>query len=256
MIKTYYNANYIFIDLFGGSGFLSHITHYTYPNAHVIYNDYDNYVDRINNIDTTNEIIEKLRIIFNDNNIGSQQKCTEDVKMKVIEVLQSYEDNGRFVDYETLSCNLCFSNRINHDIDAMMRDPMYNRLRKDKYKQCSDYLNGLDIVHEDYKSLYAKFKDNANAVFIIDPPYMAVDIRQYKMESWILKDFLDVLLILFEQKHWIYFTCDYSSLRELLEWLDAHISTHILDNTVMLEKEVVCSYRKRYVDIMIYRTCA
>ena len=37
----------IFVDLFGGSGLLSHATHVAKPNATVVYNDYDNYRQRI-----------------------------------------------------------------------------------------------------------------------------------------------------------------------------------------------------------------
>ena len=40
----------VYVDLFGGSGLLSHITKWEKPDATVIYNDFDNYSQRLNNI--------------------------------------------------------------------------------------------------------------------------------------------------------------------------------------------------------------
>lgn len=51
----------VFIDLFGGSGLLSHITKRERPDATVIYNDHDNYRERLGNIHRTNELLEDLR---------------------------------------------------------------------------------------------------------------------------------------------------------------------------------------------------
>ena len=39
-----FSNNATYVDLFGGSGFLSHTVKQHYPDAKVIYNDYDNYV--------------------------------------------------------------------------------------------------------------------------------------------------------------------------------------------------------------------
>ena len=51
----------VFIDLFGGSGLLSHITKRERPDATVIYNDHDNYRERLENIHRTNELLKDLR---------------------------------------------------------------------------------------------------------------------------------------------------------------------------------------------------
>lgn len=56
-----YPDDSIFVDLFGGSGLLSHITKREKPNARVIYNDYDNYRLRLENIDRTNALLTDLR---------------------------------------------------------------------------------------------------------------------------------------------------------------------------------------------------
>ena len=40
----------VFVDLFGGSGLLSHIAKRSKPDATVVYNDFDNYRFRLKNI--------------------------------------------------------------------------------------------------------------------------------------------------------------------------------------------------------------
>lgn len=54
----------IFVDLFGGSGLLSHIAKRERPDAIVIYNDFDDYRTRLDNIPRTNALISDLRTIM------------------------------------------------------------------------------------------------------------------------------------------------------------------------------------------------
>ncbi len=53
----------IFVDLFGGSGLLSHIAKRERPDAMVVYNDFDDYRTRLDNIPRTNALISDLRSI-------------------------------------------------------------------------------------------------------------------------------------------------------------------------------------------------
>jgi len=46
--------NSTIVDLFGGSGLLSHTSKQLKPTAKVVYNDFDNYTERLNHIDQTN----------------------------------------------------------------------------------------------------------------------------------------------------------------------------------------------------------
>lgn len=43
ILKSFPN-DAVYVDLFGGSGLLSHITKHEKPNATVVYNDFDNYI--------------------------------------------------------------------------------------------------------------------------------------------------------------------------------------------------------------------
>nr|WP_305069652.1 DNA adenine methylase [Flavobacterium covae] len=77
-----YPKDAIYVDLFGGSGLLSHTVKAFYPDAKVIYNDFDNYRERLDNIDKTNALITDLRVILKD--WPKDKRITGDVRDKVI----------------------------------------------------------------------------------------------------------------------------------------------------------------------------
>ena len=51
----------VYIDLFGGSGLLAHVTRCEKPAARVVYNDFDNYRQRVANVGRTNALLAELR---------------------------------------------------------------------------------------------------------------------------------------------------------------------------------------------------
>lgn len=51
----------VFVDLFGGSGLLSHIAKQERPDAQVIYNDFDDFHLRLQNIPRTNALLADIR---------------------------------------------------------------------------------------------------------------------------------------------------------------------------------------------------
>ncbi len=54
-----------FVDLFGGSGLLSHITKFEEPHSKVVYNDFDGYRLRLEHVSQTNELLSELKKILN-----------------------------------------------------------------------------------------------------------------------------------------------------------------------------------------------
>ena len=56
-ILPQFNDKTVFVDLFGGSGLLSHITKHLRPEATVVNNDYDNYRERLAHIRPTNTLL-------------------------------------------------------------------------------------------------------------------------------------------------------------------------------------------------------
>ena len=90
----------VFVDLFGGSGLLSHVTKRERPDARVIYNDFDDYHVRLENIDQTNALLADIRTIVGE--YPKKKMLPENLRKNILEVIQSAEQDG-FVDYITLS---------------------------------------------------------------------------------------------------------------------------------------------------------
>lgn len=99
-ILKHFDDKTIFVDLFGGSGLLSHITKRERPDAVVIYNDHDNYRERLENIDRTNTLLRDLRKIVGI--YPRHQKITGKMREAFLERIRLEETTG-FVDYLTLS---------------------------------------------------------------------------------------------------------------------------------------------------------
>ena len=91
-------------------------------------------------------------------------------------------DNEGFVDYITLSASILFSAKSATSLEEFKKQGLYNRIRLSDYT-ADGYLDGIEIVVCDYKELFAKYKDNPNVVFLVDPPYLNTDVGTYTM-SW------------------------------------------------------------------------
>ena len=58
--------DFYIVDVFGGSRFCAYLARQVFPDEthiHVIYNDYDNYVNRLLKIDQTNRILQQCRVV-------------------------------------------------------------------------------------------------------------------------------------------------------------------------------------------------
>lgn len=244
-----YPDNSVFVDLFGGSGLLSHITKKEKPNATVIYNDYDNYRMRLNNINRTNALLSDLRKLTID--CPRQKLIPEPIRGLILERLRQEETTG-FVDYITISSSLLFSMKYCMNLKDLQKESFYNNIRKQDYPLCTDYLNGLEIVSCDYKELVKKYKNLPNVVFLVDPPYLSTEVGTYRM-NWRLSDYLDVLSILVD-KSFIYFTSNKSSILELCCWMGNHPNIgNPFNNAKKEEFNARMNYNSTYTDVMLYK---
>lgn len=99
----------------------------------------------------------------------------------------------------------------------LTKQTFYNCIRLSDYN-ADGYLDGLEVVSEDYTKVFDKFKDVPGVVFIVDPPYLSTECSVYD-NYWKLKDYLNVLRVL-KGTSYIYFTSNKSSIIELCEWID------------------------------------
>lgn len=245
-----YPDDAVFVDLFGGSGLLSHITKYQKPGATVVYNDFDNYRQRLENIPRTNVLLDKIRAVVAS--VPRRKFLPKKTKETILRLIKQEEHRYGYVDYITLSSSLLFSMKYATNLEELRKETFYNTVRKCDYNPCLDYLDGLEIVSCDYKELFNKYKDMPDVVFLIDPPYLSTEVGTYTM-NWGLSDYLDVLQTLVGTNY-IYFTSNKSSIIELCDWIGKN---NALGNPFIGSEKVEfnahMNYNSSYTDIMLYK---
>lgn len=242
--------NTTFVDLFGGSGLLSHIAKCQKPDSTVVYNDFDGYRLRLEHIPQTNELLAELREIVQGT--PRYKPITGDAREKVFECLQKHQDRYGYLDFITISSSIMFSMKYRLSIEEMRKEALYNTIRKTDYPLCSDYLDGLSIVSADYKQVFNQYKDKPGVVFLVDPPYLSTEVGTYKM-YWRLADYLDVPTVLAGHS-FVYFTSNKSSILELCDWIGRNKTIgNPFEKCTKVEFNAHMNYNATYTDMMLYK---
>lgn len=236
----------VYVDLFGGSGLLSHSIKTFNPLARVIYNDFDNYKQRLDNIQNTNLILKDIRVIVSD--FPADKKMSEDLKASILKRISL--EKG-YVDYITLSSSLLFGMNYSLSFDELKKQTFYNSVRSTDYN-CDGYLDGVITVSKDYKELFQEYKNYPNVIFVVDPPYLSTETKVYS-NYWKLKDYLDVLNVLDGYKY-LYFTSNKSNIIELCDWIETRtLKSNPFQNAVMHTTNNTMTSTASYTDIMMYK---
>lgn len=241
--------NAVFVDLFGGSGLLSHIAKRQKPNAKVVYNDFDNYRYRLEAIPNTNALLADIRK-YTDG-IARHKAIEGEAREHIFKRLEREQHINGYIDFITISSSLLFSMKYVSSIEEMRKETLYNNIRKSDYQPCPDYLQGIEAVSCDYKELYELYKDTPNVVFLVDPPYLSTEVGTYNM-YWRMSDYLDVLRVLKEHA-FVYFTSNKSSIVELCEWLGKNQTIgNPFARCRKIEFNATMNYNATYTDMMFY----
>lgn len=236
------------VDLFGGSGLLSHTAKTVLSDARVVYNDFDGYSRRIDAIPSTNRILGEIRSLLKD--IPINKRIPSDIKEQILAIVARYGAEG-FVDYQTVSRSLLFSGKWAKSYADLHKYTFYNKIRQCDYN-ADGYLDGLEVVSMDYRELFARHRDNHRALFILDPPYLSTECGMYE-GWWKLADYLDVLKLLPGMRY-IYFTSEKSQLVELCDWLGKnHFDRSPMEDTEIRIRNNAINYNASFKDIMVIR---
>ncbi|NDV45520.1 DNA adenine methylase [Paludibacter sp. 221] len=248
-LKSFKNIAVV-VDLFGGSGLLSHAAKEVLPNARVIYNDYDGFSTRLNNVERTNELLSYIRVILSDT--PREKRINDTHKNAVLSRIEQAEKSG-FVDYITLSSSLLFSANYVNSFDELKASTLYNNVKQSDYN-ATNYLKGLEVVKYDYLELYNQYKNIPGVLFILDPPYLTTDTKTYlSNQYWKLADFLNVINVL-NESNYIFFTSNKSSLVELCEWLkENHNINNPFENAMLKTQEIQINRNTKYIDMMFVK---
>ena len=244
-----FSSNATYVDLFGGSGFLSHTVKQHLPDAKVIYNDFDGYSYRLDNVEITNAILHDIREITKD--LPDTVKITDEYKKRIIDRIN--KEPG-FVDCITISSSLLFSMNYVTEKETFTKQTFYNNVKQTDYV-VDGYLDGVDRVKKDYRDLYAEFRNKRDVVFLLDPPYLSTDVSTYnKKDYWKLADYLNVLKCV-EDSAYFYFTSNKSQIIELCDWMELNgYCKNPFDGSITVSKGTQLNRNSRYTDIMIYKT--
>lgn len=240
----------VFVDLFGGSGLLSHWAKSQHPHATVIYNDFDDYHLRIANIERTNALIAQFRVILQDAPVD--KVISKEAKQRILKAVKQEEKRSGYVDYITISSSLLFSMNYATNYDDLASQSMYNCVRKNDYESAPDYLHGIEVVKIDYRQLFDRWKHVPGVVFFIDPPYLSTDCSTYS-NYWKLANYLDVLQCL-KGTNYFYFTSNKSSILELTEWIARNLGVDDpFAGATKVEMNARMNHNAGYTDIMLYK---
>lgn len=239
----------VYVDLFGGSGLLSHTAKQAHPGAQVVYNDYDGFSRRLEAIPATNRLLAELRLIMKG--YPARQKITGPHRERVLELLRA-ADRAGYVDYITLSSSLKFTMNYGKCLADFTEDTLYNKVVQSDYN-AAGYLDGVEVVSMDYKQLFERYRHQDRVVFLVDPPYLSTDTATYGSAGyWKLRDYLDVLKVLTNQNYF-YFTSNKSQIVELCEWISSVSATaNPFEGATRTEMRTTTTHNTGCTDIMYH----
>ena len=164
------------VDAFGGSGLLSHHAKRLKPHARVIYNDFDNYAQRLKHIDDINRLRQQLAEVLKG--IPRKNKIDPKTHALIIETIKNFDG---FIDVDCVWAWLLFSGNQAESLNQIYTQPvLYNRLRKSDYPDAKDYLTGVEVVSKSFDELLPEYVNNEKTLLILDPPYLFSEQISYR----------------------------------------------------------------------------
>lgn len=217
-----FDDNGVYIDAFGGSGLLSQIIRQIKPKARVIYNDFDNYIERLNHISETNELLGLIYEVVAP--YERNKKISLDDKDKILNIISNFSG---YKDFITLSSHLLFSGNYAKNQDELKKHSFYRpKITNRPIYDAKGYLDGVEIVRKNGFDLLKEYQ-NKECVLVLDPPYLQTFSEGYT-RGFKLKDFLDMVFLIKEP--YILFSSERSDILEFLEFASQHLHKNFATN--------------------------
>lgn len=235
------------VDAFGGSGFLSHHAKRLKPHARVIYNDFDNYAQRLKHIDDINRLRQQLAEVLKG--IPRKNKIDQKTHALIIETIKNFDG---FIDIDCLVSWLMFSGNQVESLNRIYTQPvLYNQLRKSDYPDAKDYLTGVEVVSKSFDELLPEYTNNEKTLLVLDPPYLFSEQKGYrKTKDFGLASFLQLMELI--RPPFIMFSNQYS---EILDYFDYQVKRNDerFLNYQYISITAPLNYSSNYRDNMIYK---
>nr|DAJ30289.1 MAG TPA: DNA adenine methylase [Caudoviricetes sp.] len=233
-LAKYLPSGSVVVDLFGGSGLCAHVVKSVRPDLRVIWNDYDDYQSRLNQIGDINAVADELRDVLARFTRNEKIPAGTDEHKRVLEILRGAKAKG--LDMGTIVGWVTFS--ANNKTDVSESSALYNNLRTDRYS-AEGYLFGVERVSGSFEEVLRGLP--SEAVLIVDPPYLSTDASRYGQRGegvyWGLVEHLR-LLSKVGQHRYIYFHSSKSEVAALDAELSAHFGVYYLGEHRTIGKDV------------------
>ena len=232
------------VDVFGGSGLLSHNAKYSCPNARVIYNDYDNYNERLRVINQTELIRKKLLSILELDPISviNKNKIEPNTKQKILNYLCSLVD----FDCETISAWILFSGNISHTLHELESKTLYNRVPRAPLNG-DGYLTGVEVVRKCFTELMNE-PVTGSVLYLLDPPYINTQ-QNYKTNYFGFVSQLKLLNLI--KPPFMYFTSEKSEIHELVTNKCPY--SNVFSDCEIFKQNSIVNSASSYTDILIIK---
>ncbi|MFC6277029.1 DNA adenine methylase [Psittacicella hinzii] len=257
-------SGYTIIDLFGGSGLLAHRAKRRYPNARVIYNDFDNYAKQIEDIPKAVNHWHALRSIADrqEARTGKPLYRGHDVFVKVEDPVTRQEilDYVKSLDESELNIKYLTLWLVWSVCDIQSKEELVNSISTNCYWQVplkapsvsNDYLIGLERVSMDYREILHSYYAQDKVIYLIDPPYVGTYADMYK-QSFKAADHIELLLKI--KPPYLLFNCDKG---DLLRTLDTIVNNRLGNwqsyvDTRIMTKDQNSSTRSHRNEILVYK---
>lgn len=233
----------IFVEVFGGSGIISHNIKRVFSNNRVVWNDYDDYESRLKNIEATNELLEKIDPIGQKNKVGF--KISEENKNEILALIQNELDTGGYVDFLTLSSQLLFQTNYAKNIDDLKKHAFYTKKRYFKPFVRDNYLENVERISCDFVEAIKQY-EGQNVFFIYDPPYLYSNEQAYSAK-WSMRNFLQLMALV--KPPFIFFSHTDSGILDFMECISG------FENIQIKQKQRTLTNTKTYEEYMILQAC-
>ncbi len=203
------------VDVFGGSGLLAHNAKRLLPKARVIYNDYENYSERLQHINDINNLRTILFNLLIDET--RYKKIDNEVRAKITQAINDFQG---YIDIQSLASWLLFSGKQANNLEKLYKCTWYNSVRTKDFDLADDYLTGLEITSQSFVDLMPQF-NTEKTLFLLDPPYLHTGQGAYQQGKYFgMVEFLK--LINLTKPPYIFFSSTKSELLQFMDYLQQY----------------------------------
>ena len=148
--------NGIFVDMFGGSGLLSHNIKQIFPNAEVIYNDFDNFTDYLTNesADILKSVGKLLEPYFKKYKLQEKTNANDTKEIRKIYFFVKNKYKERLY-LRAVHSSLWFRASINNPTPQIEN-------------RTNHYINSKELLNKNYKKEFSKYITDLNVIKRVD----------------------------------------------------------------------------------------